>query len=81
MWNAKHHHLGLLTTEVKESLEKPHWQRETADWARIWSLVEQIGAFSQYPESIRRELARVINYGVFEDGTTIISEGNRLIVK
>ena len=70
---------GFLTSVVKNSLRKPHAERDKMDFERISALLTRTNAFSRYPHDIRKQLPRIVNYERFEHGTKVLQEGKEAL--
>ena len=61
---------------MKVSLERPSDEREKHDIDAIWNLIDGTDAFISYPQYVRKEIARVVQYQSNAEGSVVLQDGN-----
>lgn len=60
---------------MKKTLKTFSWNRTEEDIEVILQVVKKLKCFDRYPMYLKRELAKVIYYDVFEKGRVVIKQG------
>lgn len=60
---------------MKKTLKTLSWNRTAEDIEVILQVVKKLKCFDRYPMYLKRELAKVIYYDMFEKGRVVIKQG------
>ena len=66
---------GFLSPYVKKTLRKLSWNRTDEEIEVVLQVVKKLKCFDRYPMYVKRELAKVLYYDMFETGRVVIKQG------
>ncbi|RMX57582.1 hypothetical protein pdam_00024235 [Pocillopora damicornis] len=66
---------GFLSPAVKETLRALSWSRTEEEVEVVLQVVKKLKCFGRYPMYVKRELAKVLYYDMFEKGRVVIKQG------
>ncbi|KAJ7381256.1 hypothetical protein OS493_001373 [Desmophyllum pertusum] len=67
---------GFLSTFVKKTLRTLSWNRTDEEIEVVLQVVKKLKCFDRYPMYVKRELAKVLYYDMFEKGRVVIKQGH-----
>ncbi|CAH3124264.1 unnamed protein product [Pocillopora meandrina] len=67
---------GFLSPAVKETLRALSWSRTEEEVEVVLQVVKKLKCFGRYPMYVKRELAKVLYYDMFEKGRVVIKQGH-----
>ncbi|CAH3175808.1 unnamed protein product, partial [Porites evermanni] len=67
---------GSLPPSIKKTLRKLSWNRTDEEIEVVLQVVKKLKCFDRYPMYVKRELARVLYYDMFEKGRVVIKQGH-----
>ena len=66
---------GFLSPSVKKTLRTLSWNRTDEEIEVVLQVVKKLKCFDRYPMYVKRELAKVLYYDMFEKGRVVIKQG------
>ena len=69
---------GSLSRSIKRTLRTLSWNRTDEEIEVVLQVVKKLKCFARYPMYVKRELARVLYYDMFEKGRVVIKQGKCL---
>ena len=67
-----------MPPSIKKTLRKLSWNRTDEEIEVVLQVVKKLKCFDRYPMYVKRELARVLYYDMFEKGRVVIKQGKRI---
>ncbi|XP_022803352.1 cAMP-dependent protein kinase regulatory subunit-like [Stylophora pistillata] len=67
---------GGLSPAVKKTLRAQSWNRTEEEIEVVMQVVKKLKCFARYPMYVKRELAKVVYYDMFEGGRVVIKQGH-----
>ncbi|KAL9967240.1 hypothetical protein ACROYT_G025424 [Oculina patagonica] len=67
---------GFLSACVKKTLRTLSWNRTDEEIEVVLQVVKKLKCFDRYPMYVKRELAKVLYYDMFEKGRVVIKQGH-----
>ncbi|KAK3731514.1 hypothetical protein QZH41_008547 [Actinostola sp. cb2023] len=67
---------GTIPEEVKEILLRPSWTRSSEEVEQVLRIVKRMKGFDRYPMYVKRELAKVVYYAMYNSRRVIIRQGH-----